>query len=181
MKDISLHLLDIIENAVNAGADHIHIHMQINAQRLQFKISDNGCGMSEEMLTQLQNPFFTSRTTRKVGLGIPLLIQNTEQTGGGVKIKSQIKEGTTIEAEFISAHIDCPPMGDCADVLINLIASYPSILFEFILESESNNFVIDSTMIKEVFTSDIALNPEVVQELKIFLRSNIDNVINHIK
>lgn len=179
MKDLALHILDIIENSTNAGASKVMIAIVQDKRKdvIRFSIQDNGSGMDAEILQQLRNPFYTTRITRKVGLGIPLLIQNSEQTGGNVKIESQPGKGTTIVATFISGHIDCPPIGDIADVLINLIISFPEVLFEFILEMENNNFAINSEMIKEVFGKNIAMQPEVIQQLKFFIRSNIHEVL----
>lgn len=183
MKDISLHILDITENSTNAGADKITLKLEVKDREdiIRFTLSDNGCGMTEDMVRQLQNPFFTTRTTRKVGLGIPLLIQNTEQTGGKVQISSESDQGTTLSATFFKSHLDCPPLGDLADVLVNLIASFPRVLFEFILESESDNFAVDSKMVKDVFGENLASQPEVIHELKSFIRSNINNTIIALK
>ncbi len=180
MKDISLHILDITENSTNAGATKIMIRVVQNTKKgtLIFSIEDNGCGMDVETVLQLQNPFYTTRTTRKVGMGIPLLIQNTEQTGGNVSIKSEVGMGTQLIATFNFHHIDCPPLGDLSDVFINLLASFSDVQFEFILESEKDNFVLDSAMVKEVFGDNIARYPEVLMELKSFTKSNIHNVIN---
>ncbi len=179
MKDISLHILDITENSTKAGATKIILKLEVRntENMIRFSITDNGCGMSKSMVEQLKNPFFTTRTTRKVGLGIPLLIQNTEQTGGKVQITSKEKKGTTLVATFVKNHLDCPPLGDISDVLVNLIASFPKVLFEFILESETHKFVVDSKMIEEVFGDQLASQPTIITELKSFVREQIKNTL----
>ncbi|MCA1746858.1 MAG: ATP-binding protein, partial [Bacteroidales bacterium] len=108
MKEIALHILDIAENSLNAGANKVEIRIELNRadKRLRIEISDNGKGMSREMLSRTADPFFTSRTTRKVGLGIPLLRQHAEMTGGSVELRSAENKGTTVQAAFDTSHPD---------------------------------------------------------------------------
>lgn len=109
MKDLSLHILDIAQNSITAGARHLDLTLTEEAGQIAFTVTDDGCGMSRALLEQVSDPFTTTRTTRKMGLGIPLLRMAAEQTGGSVEITSTEGAGTTLRAVFNAAHIDCPP------------------------------------------------------------------------
>jgi signal transduction histidine kinase len=119
MKDLSLHMLDIAQNSIRANATHIQIYIQESKKNdlYQFKILDNGDGMSPEMVKKVCDPFFTTRTTRKVGLGLPLLKQNAEQAGGDVEIVSELGEGTTTKAWYEFFNIDRPSAGNIANTM----------------------------------------------------------------
>ena len=109
MKDLSLHILDIAQNSITAGARHLDLTLTEEAGQIAFTVTDDGCGMSRALLEQVSDPFTTTRTTRKMGLGIPLLRMAAEQTGGSVEITSTEGAGTTLRAVFNAAHIDCSP------------------------------------------------------------------------
>ena len=119
MKDLSSHMMDIVQNSIRAEASWIQIRIceDPEADLFLIEIQDNGCGMDEATLARVRDPFFTSRTVRKVGLGIPLLQQNAERTGGKVSIVSQPGQGTTLTARFGHSHLDRPPLGDVAETL----------------------------------------------------------------
>lgn len=137
MKELSLNILDITENSVKAGADFISILLTETEETLCISIEDNGCGMTPEFLEQVKDPFCTSRTTRKVGLGIPLLLLAARQTGGDVDIVSKTAamdpahHGTVIQALFYKNHIDFTPLGDITETLCTLIQCNPQIDFEY--------------------------------------------------
>ncbi len=123
MDDLSLHILDVSENSIDAGARNLEIIIKEDTKKdiLTIEINDDGKGIDEEMLNQIQNPFITSRTTRKVGLGIPFLKEAAESCDGSLIIKSAIGVGTRIKATFKHSHIDRKPLGDIAETLIALI------------------------------------------------------------
>lgn len=125
MKDLSLHILDIAQNSITAGARHLDLTLTEEAGQIAFTVTDDGCGMSRALLEQVSDPFTTTRTTRKMGLGIPLLRMAAEQTGGSVEITSTEGAGTTLRAVFNAAHIDCPPPGDMGDTLSRFIRAAP--------------------------------------------------------
>lgn len=117
MKDIAFHISDITENSLGAGATEISIEIDLRTpNKLEVIITDNGCGMTSEVVSSLSNPFYTTRTTRKVGLGIPFLIQSCEQTGGEVVIESAVGKGTLVRFSILTSHIDAPPKGDIASL-----------------------------------------------------------------
>ena len=119
MKDLSMHIMDILQNSTRAKANNITLEVLENydADTLTLIFKDDGCGMNAETVEKVTNPFFTTRTTRKVGLGLPLLKQNTEMTGGSMKIDSEVGVGTTVTAVSTAkgrimrfAHVPVTPM-----------------------------------------------------------------------
>ena len=137
MKELSLNVLDIAKNSVKAGAANIGIIITETDDEMKIEITDDGCGMTDEMLQRVTDPFCTTRTTRKVGLGIPFYKLAAEQTGGSLSIVSKTKtsesdtSGTTVTAVFIKTHIDCLPLGDIVSTVCTLIQGSPNIDFEF--------------------------------------------------
>ena len=137
MKELSLNVLDITMNSVKAGATLIEILIEETDARLEIVIRDNGCGMTDEIVEQLKNPFYTTRTTRKVGMGVPLLTLAAEQTGGHVTIVSDTEaenpaaHGTTVTAVFDKTHLDFTPLGDMVPTVVTLIQGSPDIDFHF--------------------------------------------------
>ena len=110
MKEIALHILDIAQNSITAGADRLEIALTEENGAISLTIADDGRGMSPELLATVSDPFTTTRTTRKMGLGLPLLRLAAEQTGGSLTIESTLGAGTTVRALFRGDHIDCPPV-----------------------------------------------------------------------
>lgn len=145
MQTLSDHILDIAQNSIRAQASRVEIDLQENATEdsLVITIKDNGCGMDEAIVAKVTDPFFTSRTVRKVGLGIPLFKQNAEATGGNLKIESKTGEGTIIEAKFGLSHWDRPPMGDIAEVSSFSYRQIPKLtLFTVIRRKKGNTHSI---------------------------------------
>ncbi len=150
MEDFSLHILDIVENATRAGADLVEIIITENNERdlYQITIKDNGRGMDSDMLGKVRDPFATTRTERRVGLGIPMLDQAASEAEGDLVIHSTKNEGTEIIATFKSSHIDRKPLGDIGSTLITLIMGNPDIDFLFRHESNGEETSIDTREIK---------------------------------
>ncbi|HHW22213.1 MAG TPA: sensor histidine kinase [Clostridiaceae bacterium] len=150
MKDISLHLMDIAQNSIAAGADRITISMRIldEPERLMVEITDNGRGMDPEFLKEVADPFKTSRTTREVGLGIPLLKQSAEMASGDFSIESEPFKGTKVNASFEINHIDRIPLGDIAETAGLLIKANPNISWLIHFTSPDNEFIMDTDEIK---------------------------------
>jgi len=168
MEDLSLHILDIAENSINAGASLIMIKIieDIKANLLLVEISDNGRGMDKKMYEHACDPFYTTRTTRKVGLGIPLLAQAARECMGDIKISTEEGKGSTITATFQYNHIDRKPLGDMEKTMIVLIVSNPHI--DFMLEHRRNNdtYVLDTAVIKKELDGVPINNPEVIKIIK---------------
>lgn len=170
MKELSLNVLDIAENSVKARASLISIHLLETEETLTVKITDDGCGMKEDMLRSVIDPFCTTRKTRKVGLGIPLLKMAAEQTGGYVTITSRHESeypeahGTCVTALFYKQHIDFTPMGDIVSTLTTLIQGSPAIDFEFRHEMQDRTVTLDTREMREILGAEIPLNePEILQ------------------
>ena len=126
MKDLSLHLLDIAQNSIRAEASVVSIGFELREDgKLIMTVQDDGCGMDAELLERVKSPFTTTRTTRKIGLGIPMLMQNAIASGGGVDIESEPGKGTLLTAVFDTSSIDCLPLGDLPATLVTLITANP--------------------------------------------------------
>jgi hypothetical protein len=167
MEDLSLHILDIAENATAAGAKlvEIIIAQDTASDRLQIVIRDNGRGMDREMLEKAGDPFFTTRTTRRVGLGLSLLKQATREAGGDFFITSNPGQGTEVKATFRASHIDRKPLGDMGSTLVSLILGNPDVDFVFESNFDGEETTLDTRMIKAELDDPIALTDPAVLNL----------------
>ncbi len=152
MKEISLHILDILQNSVTAGASLVELGITEDKDKdlFRFYIKDNGVGMDEEFLKNVTSPFTTKRTTRKVGLGIPLLKMAAEGTGGSIDIKSKVGVGTIITADFSYNHIDRQPLGNIVDTVFTVVTSYTDTDFLFIHKVREKEFKLDTREMREI-------------------------------
>jgi hypothetical protein len=150
MKDLSLYLLDLAQNSLQAGATLIRFHLNelVAEGRLVIVIEDNGRGMSSVEIQQVVDPFYTTRTTRKVGLGLSLFAAAAKRCNGKLSISSQPGKGTKLTASFLLHHWDRPPLGDIAGTLIVLIAGNPYVDFIFCFQREEAKYILDTTKIK---------------------------------
>lgn len=139
MLELSLHIIDIIENSVRAGADKIYIQIEENKKKDIFSITikDNGKGMNKTFLNKAFNPFTTTKKDKKVGLGLSLLKAAAQRCGGDMEIKSSPHKGTKINADFILSHIDRQPLGDIIETVIFLVTGYPQV--DFVLSHRKDN------------------------------------------
>lgn len=176
MKELSLNLLDIAENSVRAGAGLTRLTLNETDGRLIMEIADNGCGMSKEVLKSVSDPFYTTRTTRKVGLGLPLLRLAAEQTGGQVEISSVSEKddpenhGTVVKATFNKKHIDFTPLGDVCATVVTLIQGHPDTDFLFKHSFEGKTVELDTRKLREQL-GDVPLNNyEVIRWIEEYLR-----------
>jgi anti-sigma regulatory factor (Ser/Thr protein kinase) len=178
MKDLALHILDILQNSVTAGATLIELEINEipTKDTYSVKFTDNGKGMDAAMVQQVTDPFFTTRTTRKVGLGLPLLKQNAEQSGGSLHISSTQGNGTMVEAIFGYSHIDRLPTGDIAGTLALTVSSYPSIEFIYTHNTPEGTFIFDTKEIKETLEDVPISNPQVIAFMKDLIRENLEAI-----
>ncbi len=167
MREIALHVLDIAENGITAGSDLIQILIDENRieNLLKVVIKDYGKGISSEMLRTVTDPFVTSRTTRRVGLGLSLLKEAAKRCGGDFSIESEPGKGTVVTATFRYDHIDRAPIGDIAGTIIMLIAGNPDIDFVYDHVIDGNRFTIDTRELKEEF-DDSLTDPALLFHLK---------------
>ena len=147
LRDLSLHLLDILMNSIRAEATHmtVIVHKDDNSDMLTIRIIDNGKGMSPELLSRVTDPFATTRTTRKVGLGIPLFKESCELTGGTLEIRSTVGNGTELVASMRIHSIDRLPLGDWGETLAGLIQSHPDLDFTITFDSSGGERVTIDT------------------------------------
>ena len=178
MKELSLNILDIAENSVKAKATLTEIFLDEEEEKITLIIKDDGCGMSEEMVKSVVDPFCTTRTTRKVGLGIPLLKMAAEQTGGEVKITSSQGEnhGTTVTATFFKNHIDFTPLGDVISTITTLIQGHPDTDFLFVHKKAGGEVRLDTREVREVL-EDVPLNCyEVIKWTEEYLKEQYEGL-----
>ncbi len=162
MKELSLHILDIAQNSISAGCNLLEISLTQQDGLLTLTIRDDGRGMSPEFLASVTDPFTTTRTTRKVGLGLPLLRLAAEQTGGTLSIESALGIGTTVTATFAYGHIDCPPAGDMAGTIALLVQGAPGIELIYSRTTPTGTFTFDTREVRAVLGADVSLaEPEV--------------------
>ena len=162
MKELSLNILDIAENSLKAEATLTEILISETDKSLTITIKDNGYGMSEETIQSVVNPFYTTRTTRRVGLGIPLFKLAAEQTGGNISItsterKNSENHGTTVTALFHKEHLDFTPLGDIVSTIITLIQGHPDSDFLFIHKIGEKSVTLDTREIRAIL-EDIPLD-----------------------
>ncbi len=182
MKELSLNILDITENSVKAKAKNIKISITETEDTISFTVADDGTGMKPDFLAVVMDPFTTSRTTRPVGLGIPLLKLAAEQTGGSIDIKSRhISEhpensGTETSAVFYKNHIDMVPLGDIVETVATLIQCNPNTEFHFSHQKEKGRVELDTKELRAVL-GDLPLNTfEVVLWIKDYLKEQYSNL-----
>ncbi len=159
MQDISLHILDIVENSVAAQASRIEIRLSEDkkSDRLILEVIDNGIGMDEETQKKALDPFFTSKTVRRVGLGLSLLSESAKAAGGHLSITSKKGEGTRIKAAFQHSHIDRRPLGDIGQTILTLVIGNPGIDFLYVHKKDRKRYIFDTREIKSRI-GDAALN-----------------------
>lgn len=162
MKELSLHVLDLAQNSIVAGAALLQIEIDEQDDRLTIILTDDGQGMDEEFAAQVTSPFVTTRTTRKVGLGIPMFLANAQNAGGGLTVESHKGKGTVLRAWFVLSHIDRPPMGDICGTWESLIIMNPAMDFLFTYRVGEAEFRFDTREVKEVLGDDVPIdNPDV--------------------
>jgi DNA mismatch repair ATPase MutL len=150
MQDLSLHVLDIVENSIDAGAKNVEISIREDRERdvLTIEIADDGCGMNEAVLEKAADPFWTTRETRRVGLGLSLFEQAAQMAGGTLKIDSQPEVGTRVTASFQSSHIDRKPLGKLTNTLLTLIVAHSDVEFSYSYEGDESKVSMNTKEIK---------------------------------
>lgn len=168
MQELSLHVLDLAYNAIEAGARHVSIEVIENraADRLTLVVRDDGRGMDEATVRQATDPFYTSRTTRRVGLGLSLLSEAAEAAGGKMLIRSTPGRGTTVEATFRLSHVDRAPLGDLAGTVFVLVVGQPAVTFRFRHSIDGRVLEFDGDTFREALGGESPQNPAVLRWLR---------------
>ena len=174
MPELSLNVLDVTENSTRAGATLVHILIAADKEKdtLTIRIEDNGCGMTKEQVEHVTDPFFTTRTTRKVGLGVPFYKYAAESTGGSFSIRSEVGVGTTVNAVFGLSHIDRMPLGDITSTIHTLVVYHPETDFVYTYQVEDRSFTLDTRDLKEILGEVPFSEPEVSQYILEYLTEN---------
>lgn len=174
MEDISLHILDVAENSVRAEAALIEVILVRDADRdlLHVQVNDDGKGMDAETLARVRDPFFTTKH-KKTGLGIPLLTQTAEQTGGRLTIDSAPGKGTRLSATFGWSHMDRPPVGNMAETVLTLIAGHPDRDYIYEERDGERSFRFDTREIRTDLEGVPISEPAVLQAIRDLLTENI--------
>jgi hypothetical protein len=178
LRELALHLLDIAENSVSANARNIHIEVieNLHTDRLHMSVSDDGRGMDAETVAKVTDPFVTSRTTRKVGLGIPLLKAAAEGCKGFLTIQSEPGKGTRLDVEFEHSNIDRMPLGDIAGTFLTLLIGSPEIHWVFTYRVNETEFVFDDREIKETLDGVSMTEPAVLKFIRELMVEGINEV-----
>jgi len=178
LRELSLHLLDIAENSISAGASRIVISVRedLVADELWLEVVDNGKGMSPEMVANVLDPFVTTRTTRRVGLGIPLLKQAAEACVGFLTVESELGKGTKLTAKFQHSHIDRMPLGDLASTLLTRVISAPQIHWECQYQVDSQTFLFDNGRIMQELEGIPLTDPAILSFLRQLIEEGIQNI-----
>jgi anti-sigma regulatory factor (Ser/Thr protein kinase) len=178
LRELSLHLMDIVQNSIAAGAKDVKIIINESStiDVLELNVQDDGKGMDQHLVQKAMDPFFTTRNTRKVGLGIPLLKEAAEACNGSLTIKSDVGKGTELSVTFQRSHIDRMPLGDLPTTLFSLVISYPEIMFRLEYQVDDKRFVYDDEKIKNELKDIPLTEPSVLR----FLREYIDEGIRKV-
>lgn len=165
MRELSLNVMDVAQNSVRADAHLVTITVtESNAEDLlSISIADDGCGMTPEQVSQVIDPFFTTRTTRKVGLGVPLFKLSAEQTGGSFSIESEAGKGTITTASYHKSHVDMTPLGDINSTVSILIRCNPDIDFVYTRTIDDKSFTLDTRELREVLEGVRLDTPDVLE------------------
>jgi anti-sigma regulatory factor (Ser/Thr protein kinase) len=178
MKEIALHILDIAENGVAAGAKAIEIAVEedLENDRIRIVVHDNGKGMDEQMVKRVTDPFVTSRTTRVAGLGIPFLKAAAEECNGRLRIASTPGKGTRLEVEFQRSHIDRMPLGDLPGTLLALVVGFQEVDWSFRYRVDGRAFSFDTVPIKQELEDIPLTEPTVLGYIRKMLQDGIQSV-----
>lgn len=183
MEDLSLHILDIVENSIRAEASAVKIEITEDSRENIFmiKITDNGKGMGKEMRNRMNDPFFTTKSCRRVGLGIPFLAQAAKECNGDLQISTREGEGSSITAVFQHDHIDRKPLGNIEKTMTVLIAANPEIDFILIHKKNNDSYTLDTADIKKNLDGIPINNPKVIKIIKNDISAWLNQVNNVIQ
>lgn len=176
MRELSLNILDIAENSLRAAATEIKIDVEVTDDEIMFVVEDNGCGMSADFLAAVTDPFTTTRTTRKVGLGLPLVKMETEMSDGRFDIRSTKGVGTRVEAAFGRYHIDRPPVGNLAETLVALLPDLGETKLVFSYRAFGKTFTLDTDEVKQQLDGIPLDSPDVLVFLRDMAEENIATI-----
>ncbi|MBP2645923.1 MAG: putative system histidine kinase [Firmicutes bacterium] len=178
MRELALHILDLVQNSIEAGASRVQLEIveDVDSDTLLIRVTDNGRGMDAETRKKVTDPFVTSRTTRRVGLGLPLIDMSTKQCDGYLTIESEPGQGTTIEAVYRYSHLDRPPLGNIIETIKTLIIANPALDFIYRHTVNNNEFALSTQQIAGALEDMPLTHPDVIVWLDAFLSEGLKNL-----
>ncbi len=178
MEDLSLHILDIVENAIAARAKRIEILVveEPGQNLLTIEIRDDGIGMDKEMSQKATDPFFTTRSSRRVGLGLSFLAQATQEAGGSLRVESELGKGTRVMANFQYDHIDRKPLGSMVETVKTLLFGNPELEISYKHTKDTKSFALSSSWVKNHFKDRPLVDPEVIQGVESRLKEGLKQI-----
>jgi anti-sigma regulatory factor (Ser/Thr protein kinase) len=178
LEDLSLHILDIVENAISAKAKKIEIWVveEPGEDRLTIEIKDDGIGMDEEVSQKAVDPFFTTRSSRRVGLGLSLMAQAAQEAGGSLRVEPKLGKGTKVMATFQYHHIDRKPLGSMVETMMTLLLGNPELEIFYTHQKEGKSYVLSSSWLKNRFKDRSLIDPEIIQWVKTHLKEGLEQI-----
>lgn len=178
MKDLSLHILDLVQNSLRAGAKLVEIYIEEKPEEdlMVVEINDNGKGMSPEEAKKALDPFYTTRATRRIGLGLPLFEAAARRSGGGLTIESLPGTGTKISATFVLSHWDRPPLGDISETIVTLLAANPSVDLLYLHRRGEREYLFDTRKLRPVLEEVSIATPSVLNYVRDDIKKGIDKL-----
>jgi hypothetical protein len=178
MLDLSLHILDVVENSIKAQASRIEIRIRDDADKDQFvlEIADDGTGMDDETVRKALDPFFSTKETRSIGLGLPLLAEASRAANGDFSIESRPGKGTKVTATFQASHIDMKPLGDITLTLVTLIMGHPDVDILYSHHIDNAHYSLDTKEIRTHLNGISISSPEVIGFIKDHIKEGLDNL-----
>lgn len=178
IEDLCFHIVDVVQNSVTAGADRVEIEIAVSRRddRIRLEIRDNGRGMDAQTVLRVQDPFYTTKSGKKVGLGIPLMKETAQHCDGSFELVSRMGAGTRIRAEYRLTHIDTPPLGPVADTAMQLIAATPGVDVVFAWITDQGRFDVSTGGIREQIGDMSLSHPAVLAFLREYLRENLERL-----
>jgi len=178
LEDLSLHILDIVENAIAARAKRIEILVveEPSKDRLTIEIRDDGIGMDKEMRQKATDPFFTTRSSRRVGLGLSFMAQAAQEAGGWLRVESELGKGTKVIASFQYHHIDRKPLGSMVETVMTLFFGNPELEILYAHQKDGKPFALSSSWVKNHFKDRPLIDPEVIQWVERYLKEGLKQI-----
>lgn len=178
MEDLSLYILDLVQNSIAASADLIKISVleDVKNDRLIISIKDNGRGMEPKVVDRATDPFYTTRTTRRVGLGLPFIEAAAQACGGGISVSSQLGEGTEVKISFKHSHIDRPPLGRIEHTITVLVASNPSVDFVYVHTTPLGRLQFDTKEIRQRIGALPIEHPDVIDWICSYIGEGLNEI-----
>ncbi|MDR3565322.1 MAG: ATP-binding protein [Negativicutes bacterium] len=183
MRELALHILDLVQNSIEAGSTSVLLEIIENdvADTMTIRVTDNGRGMDEETQKRVLDPFVTTRTTRRVGLGLPLIDMSTQRCEGYLKISSQPGRGTVVEAVYRHSHLDRPPLGNIIETLKTLVIANPELDFAYSHEVNGTHFSLATKELTAILGDMPLTHPDVILWLQEYLSANLANLYGGVK